>query len=387
MRHHYALSSIALLVLLGFKASLVIAQTLIPPLPLPAPMPSSPSAAPASSASDPTPYVDRLLDNGKSNNIAADNDEQDTPNTTGLPRSIRIELQRSHTLSNGDATSSGNGLAIRAALDTPNFGSLTLDTQLGTNQSVSTSSPGAIRPFTLTLQQIGLPLGAGWFANNILGILGPTQIGLARQQLRFSIPSRTIEGVATELLSPDVTELRAQVSAARVMLARALRRVLDTAGQRLDRAARRLISPAERLHRERDRLALIAARNRNAIVIRLEACRFQCAMLRQRLAANAIDIAHFRTSLEQRQRRIAQASAQVVASKRSQFDAARQALMLLDPARVLERGYSIVEHRGVVLRDARQVANGDHLRVRLARGTLEASVTSAATVAPSESDT
>jgi len=207
MRHHYALSCIALLVLLGFKASLVIAQTSTPPPS--APMPPSPSAAPVSSSSDPTPYVDRLLENSKSNKIAADDDEQDTPNADGLPRSIRIELQRSHTLSSGNITSSGNGLAIRTALDTPNFGSLTLDTQLGANQIVSTSSPGAVRSATLTLQQIGLPLGAGWFANNILGILGPTQVGLARQQLRFSIPSRTIEGVATELLSPDGAALTA----------------------------------------------------------------------------------------------------------------------------------------------------------------------------------
>jgi exodeoxyribonuclease VII large subunit len=69
-------------------------------------------------------------------------------------------------------------------------------------------------------------------------------------------------------------------------------------------------------------------------------------------------------------------------SKRSQFNAASQALMFLDPARVLERGYSIVEHRGSVLRDAGRVAVGDFLRVRLAHGTLEASVTSAAAITP-----
>jgi exodeoxyribonuclease VII large subunit len=75
----------------------------------------------------------------------------------------------------------------------------------------------------------------------------------------------------------------------------------------------------------------------------------------------------------------------MVEARRSQFDAASRALMLLDPARVLERGYSIVEHRGAVLHDARQVAAGDHLHLRLARGTLEASVTSA-TAAASESE-
>ena len=183
---------------------------------------------------------------------------------------------------------------------------------------------------------------------------------------------------AAELLSPDVAELRSQVSIMRITLGRALRRVLDTAGQRLDRAARSLISPAERLHRERDRLALIAARTRNALITRLESCRFEHAMRRQRHAANTPDIRQLRIDLAQRQRQIAQANVQTVAFKRGQFEAARQALIFLDPARVLERGYSIVEHQGAVLRDARQAMAGDTLQVRLARGTVEASVTSSA---------
>ena len=183
---------------------------------------------------------------------------------------------------------------------------------------------------------------------------------------------------AAELLSPDVAELRSQVSIMRITLGRALRRVLDTAGQRLDRAARSLISPAERLHRERDRLALIAARTRNAIITRLESCRFEHAMRRQRHAANTPDIRQLRIDLAQRVRQIAQANVQTIAFKRGKFEAARQALIFLDPARVLERGYSIVEHQGAVLRDARQAMAGDTLQVRLARGTVEASVTSSA---------
>jgi exodeoxyribonuclease VII large subunit len=187
---------------------------------------------------------------------------------------------------------------------------------------------------------------------------------------------------AAELVSPDVADLRAQVAAMHINLARTLRRVLDNAGQRLDRAARNLISPSERLHRERDRLALIAARVRNAIVAQLDTCRFQRSMLHQRLVANAIDFRRLRTDLTQRQRQISQLTATILVSKRSQFNAASQALMFLDPARVLERGYSIVEHRGSVLRDTGRVAVGDFLRVRLAHGTLEASVTSAAAITP-----
>ena len=195
---------------------------------------------------------------------------------------------------------------------------------------------------------------------------------------------------AAELVSPDVIELRMRMTVARATLSRTLRRVIDSASQRLDRAARSLISPTERLQRERNRLVLIATRTRNAIVNRLESCRFQSAMLRQRLAVNAIDVRHFRGSVEQRQRQMAQASTKLMTSKRSDFEVARHALMYLDPARVLGRGYSIVEHRDGVLRDARDVLTGDHLRVHLALGTLEAIVastsasTSAAATAPSD---
>ncbi len=191
---------------------------------------------------------------------------------------------------------------------------------------------------------------------------------------------------AAELASPDVIELRLQLAAKQVSLARVLRRLLDNAGQRLDRAARNLISPGERLRRERDHLAMIAARNHHAIIKQLESSRFQCAMLRQRVTANAIDVEHLRIAVLQRQKQVAHAGAQTVAFKRSQFEHARQALVLLDPARVLERGYSIVELRGEVLRDAGRAVAGDRLRVRLARGNLHVSVTSTDAGAPAISD-
>ncbi len=182
---------------------------------------------------------------------------------------------------------------------------------------------------------------------------------------------------AAELVSPDVAELRAQLSAMRATLTRVVRRVLDTAGQRLDRAARSLISPAERLQRERDRLALFATKTRNATLKRLEESRFQCAMLRQRVTASVVDIGQLQTDLQRLQRRFMQAQWRLIATCRSQLHGARQAMVLLDPARVLDRGYSIVEHQGLVVRDASQVVAGDRVQVRLARGKLDASVIAA----------
>ena len=181
---------------------------------------------------------------------------------------------------------------------------------------------------------------------------------------------------AAELLSPDVAELRAQTASIRQSLSRTLRRALDAAAQRLDRAARNLISPAERLRREHQRLAQIAARMRAAIGNRLDSRRFQCTLFRQRIAANAPDTLSLRAALQNRRLRLTSSGTRTFESKRAQFAAALQALTHLDPARVLERGYSIVEHRGGVLRDARDVTAGDKLNVRLAKGMLDATVTS-----------
>lgn len=184
---------------------------------------------------------------------------------------------------------------------------------------------------------------------------------------------------AAELVSPDVADLRIQLAVHRVALGRALRHVIDGAAQRLDRATRSLLSPAQRLHREQNRLELIAAHIRNALLSQLGTSRFNTAMLRQRLAATAIDIRHWRSTLQQRQAHLVRMSIQGMALKRSQFETTRQALTFLDPKRVLERGYSIVLHRGAVLRDADRVTSGDGLRIRLAHGTIEASVSSANT--------
>jgi exodeoxyribonuclease VII large subunit len=186
---------------------------------------------------------------------------------------------------------------------------------------------------------------------------------------------------AAEMASPDVVELRVLVAAKRAALYRALRRQLDAGQQRLDRIGHALVSPAERLHRERDRLALQAARNRHALSKRLEAAAFSVGLLRQRLRVNAPDIVALRAHLLQLRARADLTYAHAAAQRASRIEGLRRAFSHLDPARVLDRGYSIVEHHGKVLRDAAIAAAGDPLRVRLARGMVLATVTATADTA------
>ncbi|MEQ1516890.1 MAG: exodeoxyribonuclease VII large subunit, partial [Usitatibacteraceae bacterium] len=179
---------------------------------------------------------------------------------------------------------------------------------------------------------------------------------------------------AAEMVSPDVEQLRAEVRAVRQVLARVLRRTLDDAGQRVDRAQRSLLSPQERIGRERERLLQIAADLRGAATALLDHARFEATLLGQRLAARRPDVALRQTALRQRRTQIGYAAQRALGSCTARVEGLAQALQLLAPQRVLERGYSIVEHSGTILRDSAHVRAGDAITVRLARGSMGAEV-------------
>ncbi|MBL8524551.1 MAG: exodeoxyribonuclease VII large subunit [Betaproteobacteria bacterium] len=179
---------------------------------------------------------------------------------------------------------------------------------------------------------------------------------------------------AAELLSPDIDELRMQVASTRMKLARSLQRALNNAQQRLDHAARGLISPADRLARERDRLALARTRARHAWQQQVESARFSISLLRQRHQAALPNVDSLKIAIGQRRTALAQIARQRIDQLRSRTDTHRNAMALLNPARVLERGYSIVEYNGAVLRDSSQLSPGDAIRVQLHKGALDAEV-------------
>ena len=181
---------------------------------------------------------------------------------------------------------------------------------------------------------------------------------------------------AAEMVSPDVEQLRADVRTVRSILVRALRRTLDNAYQRVDRAQRRLLSPQNRVNRERDRLARIAGALRHELATSLNRAKFETALRKQRMSARRPDLALWQSNLAQRRGRLMQSAQRELLNRSSRLQSFTQALQLLAPARVLERGYSIVEHNGAILRDSLSVRAGDTIAVRLARGGLAAEVKS-----------
>ncbi len=183
---------------------------------------------------------------------------------------------------------------------------------------------------------------------------------------------------AAELVSPDREELLAQTAAMRAQLARIMRRLLETTQQQIDHAARGLLSPTERLKRERERISLLAARARHALLSRRDDATHQFSLLRQRLRAQRTPMAELQQALSRRRQDLVDSARRQMLQRQQRLSALRHALTLLSPDQVLERGYSIVERNGpggAILRDARDTKAGEALSVRLARGRIGVTVT------------
>lgn len=83
-----------------------------------------------------------------------------------------------------------------------------------------------------------------------------------------------------------------------------------------------------------------------------------------------------RAELDERAVKLQAVFARLVAERRHQLSQARSLLVERNPRTILDRGYSITrDAQGHIVRDAAQVAVGDDLSIRLARGELGAAVT------------
>lgn len=179
---------------------------------------------------------------------------------------------------------------------------------------------------------------------------------------------------AAEIVSPDVEQLRADVLIIRSVFVRTLRRTLDNACQRIDRARRGLLLPQDRLNRARERLTRAAVVLRHALAARADHAKFEIALIKQRMAAQRPDLSRRQLALQAHRIQLAQSTRLGILARATTLQGFKQALQLLAPVRVLERGYSIVEHQGAILRDSAKVHMGDTIVVRLARGNLAAKV-------------
>jgi exodeoxyribonuclease VII large subunit len=123
---------------------------------------------------------------------------------------------------------------------------------------------------------------------------------------------------------------------------------------------------------DQHRLALVAALER---VMTRKRRAYGTAQVRFAALDLRARVARWRHVVERRVAELDARAERLLAGKRQRFEAAKLQLEERSPFRILERGYAIAyDGSGRVLRSADQVALGEDISLRLARGELGATV-------------
>ena len=160
-----------------------------------------PDSAPSSAA---PPYQDRYIGGGS---LAPDISRGDdaTSDTSGLARSLQLDGVVSVLSSHGggpDSNVTENGVIARAQWETASYGAWSLDASARTGGSglgPSEQGQGGV----ITVRQRGMPFDGDWQADNAVGDLNSPDIGMARIQPRFYLPTAPMQGLTTEWRGPS----------------------------------------------------------------------------------------------------------------------------------------------------------------------------------------
>src|SRR3954464_2805975 len=223
--------------------------------------------------------------------------------------------------------------------------------------------------------------------------------GLARVIAASEIPVISAVGHETDFTIADfVADLRAPTPSAAAEIVIQSKQSLDeqvaNLRQRLGRAARYRVLIAQKTlaeltqHQVFARMAdAIARRQQRAddLTYRLAAgYERSLKRTRQRLDVASARLRHFdlrrifsglKREADARQQALATAMRHLIAQQRAKLEQSAASVEQLSPLKVLERGYALVfDAHGILLKDPAQVADGDAITARLARGTLPAIV-------------
>ncbi len=180
---------------------------------------------------------------------------------------------------------------------------------------------------------------------------------------------------AAEMAAPDRREVAARIDQHEHRLRRQLDHLLETRRHRLRHAAHKLqlLHPARRLEQHQMRADELHGRLLRAMDRWLESGRHRVDRLAQRLAHQAPDVRLelLRSRLRQASNRLQPAMAHQLETPRRRLEALTRALNTVSPLQTLARGYSITfDERGKPLTNAAQVAPGERIETRLAKGRL-----------------
>ncbi len=174
---------------------------------------------------------------------------------------------------------------------------------------------------------------------------------------------------AAQCVAPDRHALLRGLQDQAQHLYRAQRNRLQNAMQSMDYLQRRLVHPAQQLQRQFQQLGQLQQRMQRTFVYFKQQQHWQWQSLAQRLRAASSDYIH----LQDRQTNLAERLIKTMrvgqAQRLARVDNIGQHLTLLDPEKVLARGYSMVrDASGLVVSDAGRLDIGAELRITFAKG-------------------
>lgn len=183
---------------------------------------------------------------------------------------------------------------------------------------------------------------------------------------------------AAELAVADGVAIADVLAKERRRLDREMHHHLDRARQDLDRLTMALHVRGERgLAVTRAQLAQLQHRLADLHPrVRILARRAELGALERRLAARhpGVRLASARSEHQALIARRDQAMRRQLEQRRAALGQIGAQIAALSPLAVLDRGYAMVQRGSEIIRDAAQVARGERLRVRVARGALEVTV-------------
>jgi hypothetical protein len=155
-------------------------------------------------------YQDKYIGGGS---LAPDISTSDdaTADSQGLARSLQVDGVVSALSSREGGSSTNveeNGIVLKSQWDTADFGAWSLDASArtgGADLGPGEQGQGGV----ITLRQRGMPFDGDWQADNSLGDINTPDIGLARLQPRFYLPTSPMQGLTTEWRGPDGLQITA----------------------------------------------------------------------------------------------------------------------------------------------------------------------------------
>jgi exodeoxyribonuclease VII large subunit len=182
---------------------------------------------------------------------------------------------------------------------------------------------------------------------------------------------------AAELVSPERAQLLQVIAKLAARLGLRARHELEGRMLHVDHLARRLVHPGARLRAQSELLGQLRVRLGQALARAVAERQWRIAVLLQRSRTRL-------PSLDELSARWVQAISRVRAAARARVeraaaDCVRLAASLahLDPAAVLQRGYSIVQKQdGGIVRDSAALALGESVALRFAKGRAQARIDS-----------